>query len=84
MQRAASSTVDILMKPKPLERSDYQYVSDKKTGGLRRSHPLVINDGNFFYATKTAELFVQVALLSTNAQTEYSEDAGGIGRLLVQ
>ncbi len=66
MQRVASSTLDILMKPKPRERSDYSLVSMFQVVRSGFAYTLVVDNCNLFNTSKTTEFFVQVALDGTN------------------
>ncbi len=48
----------------------------------KKTDPLIIDDGHFFDATESAELFIEITLLGTNAETKHTQDARGIGCLL--
>ena len=72
MHRVASSTVAILIKPNPLERSDcLKKVSCAKVKVMTsQADPLIINDCHFFNSAKLAEFLVQVTFLSTDAKAK--------------
>lgn len=83
MQRAASSTVDIVMKPKPRERPDWWTREKRRIIEInKKTHPLVVNDYNFFYASIPTEFVIQVPLSAADAEAEDAENAGGVWGLL--
>lgn len=85
MHLPASSTVDIVMNPKPRERSDCAGCTvswHKDTENKTIAHPLIIHDNDLLDMAETAELVVEVALYCTNAQAEYAQHVGWIRRLL--
>jgi hypothetical protein len=45
------------------------------------THALVIDNGDFFDATKACKFIVQVSFLSTDAETEDAENIGGLRSL---
>jgi len=49
--------------------------------GTRKTHSLVIDDGDLFYAPIPTEFVVQVPLSATDAETENTENAGGVWSL---
>jgi hypothetical protein len=82
MQRVASSTVDILMKPNPLERSDLGNNKKGSSGTEKgRADSLVVNNGHFFDSSEPAEFFIQVVFLSANTKTKHPKYIGRVGRL---
>ena len=83
MHSVASSTVDILMKPNPRERSDCWERLDRhgaKSGS--QTDPLIVNNGNLFNPTKTTKFLIKITFLSTNTQSKHAKDVGRIRRLL--
>lgn len=71
------------MNPNPRERSDLlgvSFVHDQRSV----THPLVINDGYFFDSAEATEFFVQVTLLSANAESEDPKHVRRIRRLFLE
>jgi len=83
MQRVASSTLPILMKPKPRERSDCWVCGQGLPPEVQanHAHPLVVDNGDLFDSTKTSKLLIQVTFLRANAQAEDTQHSRGGGRL---
>lgn len=84
MHRVASSTVAILMKPKPLERSDYKCYCERQMPLFcgKDTYPLIINNGDLFNPPKSTEFFIKVTFLSTDTETKNTKYIGRIRRLL--
>ena len=83
MHRPASSTLDILMNPKPRERSDYVWLEyTLELAWMGMTYPLVVNYNDLFNTPKPAELVVQVSFSRTDTQAKHPQHVGGIGRLL--
>ena len=70
------------MKPNPRERPDCWESQDGRTNNRNvRTHSLIIDDGDLFYASIPTEFVVQVPLGATNTEAENTKNAGGVWSL---
>jgi len=48
------------------------------TSGILKTHSLIIDDGDLFYASIPGELIIQVPLGAADTETENTENVGGV------
>lgn len=46
--------------------------------GIQKTHTLIIDNCNFFYASIPAELIIQVSLCATDTEAKNAENTGGV------
>lgn len=78
MQRAASSIVRMVMKPKPRERSVWGVSAVAMFYLLVPTHTLVVDNGHLLDVTVARELILEVTLVGADREAKDTENRVGL------